>query len=93
MAGTMKMGKGKDKTTDKQFRVGKVAVKWEDYLNNWKKYNRQELPGMLAGFLLPFTLPDDKLNDVISCADSSSDDAFIKSLTLLFMELPEYQLV
>ncbi len=93
IAGTMKMGKGKDKTTDKQFRVGKVAVKWDDYLNIWKKYNRQELPGLLAGFLLPFPLPDDKLTDVISCADSSSDDSFIKSLTILFMELPEYQLV
>ncbi len=92
MAGGMYMNGRKDNKSDKAFRVGKVDVKWDNYLAYWKKYSRQDLPTALSGFLLPVSLQDEKLNDVVSFADISSNEAFIKSLTILLMELPEYQL-
>jgi uncharacterized protein (DUF1800 family) len=92
MAGKGQMKSGRDNQSEKPFRVGKVEVKWDNYLAYWKKYNRRDLPAALAGFLLPTSLPDSQLNDVVSFADAGSDETFIKSLTILLMELPEYQL-
>jgi len=38
------------------------------------------------------TLSQDQLKQVIKFADNDSMDEYIKSLTILLMELPEYQL-
>ncbi len=76
----------------KQFRVGKVQADWTAYLAHWKEYKNDELPQAIAAYLLPVPLTQQQITQVTSFADNDSIDEFIKSLTILFMELPEYQL-
>jgi uncharacterized protein (DUF1800 family) len=82
----------KDGQPPKPFKVGKVDVDWTSYVAYWSKYNTEELPVAMAGYLLPAPLSAGKLKDLLSFADNSSPAAYIKSLTILLMELPEYQL-
>ena len=81
-----------DKQNGKNFKVGRIDVKWDEYLLFWKKVGKEQLPGALAGFLLLVPVSNNTLNNVISFADKTTDEAYIKSLTILIMELPEYQL-
>jgi len=76
----------------KRFQVGKVDTDWAAYLAYWKKYNKEEMPKAIADYLMPVTLSQDQLKQVIKFADNDSMDEYIKSLTILLMELPEYQL-
>ena len=86
------MNGDKDKQNGKNFKVGRIDVKWDEYLLFWKKVGKEQLPGALAGFLLLVPVSNNTLNNVISFADKTTDEAYIKSLTILIMELPEYQL-
>ena len=76
----------------KPFRIGKAEVDWSAYLAYWKEYKKEELPGAIAMYLLPFSVSPDQLKQLAGYADNDSDDEYIKSLTILIMELPEYQL-
>jgi len=75
------------------FRVGKLdSVDWTAYLAFWKSYKREEVGQVLADYLLPGGIEDDRLKQVQGFADNDSYDEYIKSMTILLMELPEYQL-
>ena len=81
-----------DTQTTKPFKVGKVDVDWSNYMAYWKKYKKDELPQALVNYLLTSPLSAGKLADLCSFADNDNDEEHIKSLTILLMELPEYQL-
>ena len=76
----------------KPFRVGKADADWSAYIAFWKQYKKEGLPQAIAAYLLPVPLTQQQIVQVISFADNDTVDEFIKSLTILFMELPEYQL-
>ena len=76
----------------KSFKMGKVDIDWSEYIAYWRKYKEEELPGAIADYLLPVQLSQQKMSEVISFADKVSIDEYIKSLTILLMQLPEYQL-
>lgn len=76
----------------KPFRVGKVEADWTGYVAYWKKYSNEDLPLAIASYLLPVPISNVQIREVVSFADNDSTEEFIKSLTILFMELPEYQL-
>jgi hypothetical protein len=76
----------------KPFRVGKAEADWSAYIAYWKQHKKDDLPREIASYLLPVQLTPQQITQVISFADNDSIDEFIKSLTILFMELPEYQL-
>ena len=91
-AGTRQMAMAMDKQKPQQFKIGKVDVDWTPYLAYWRNYKAEELPAALAGFLLPKPLSQEQLNEVSNYADKDNNDDYIKSLTILMMMLPEYQL-
>ena len=74
------------------FKVGKVDVQWDNYLDAWRKYSKDELPAALAGFLLPVAISTAQLKELVTFADTDNTDEYIKSLTILMMQLPEFQL-
>jgi uncharacterized protein (DUF1800 family) len=76
----------------KQFRVGRADVDWTSYIAFWKKYKKEEWPSAIAAYLLPTEVQQEQLQLLSTFADRDSDDEYIKSLTILLMELPEYQL-
>lgn len=78
--------------TPQNFRVGRASVDWTSYLAFWKNTDRQQLPAALADYLLTIPLPAERLKEIDSFADKDNDDDYIKSLTILLMGLPEYQL-
>lgn len=77
---------------DERLNLGGVKVDWTNYLAYWKKQQKEKLPVTLANFLLQIPVPDELLKEVAATADKGSDDNYIKSLTVLLMKLPEYQL-
>jgi len=81
-----------DTQAAKPFRVGKVDLDWSNYIAHWKQYKKEELPHALADYLLAKSISDRQFSEVCGFADNDSIDEYIKSLTILFMELPEYQL-
>jgi len=75
------------------FRVGKLdSVDWSSYVAFWKNYKREEVGAALADYLLPVSLDEVRLKQVEGFADNDNDEQYIKSMTILLMELPEYQL-
>jgi len=76
----------------KQFRVGKVEVDWKQYTEFWKQYRPDLIPQAIASFLLPNQLSQEQLKNLTAFADNDNNDDYIKSITILLMELPEYQL-
>ena len=76
----------------KPFRVGRADADWSAYLAHWKEYKEEELPEAIAAYLLPGPLSRQQISQVVSFADKDSIEEYIKSLTILFMELPEFQL-
>ena len=76
----------------KPFKIGNASAEWEPYLAHWRGVDKDDLPATLSAYLLQVPVTREQLNDVVSFTDKSSDDAYIKSLTIRLMELPEYQL-
>ncbi|PZF71480.1 DUF1800 domain-containing protein [Taibaiella soli] len=75
-----------------QFNLARANPDWDNYVNYWKQQAEQTLPKSLAAYLLPFQLPPEKLDVLKKFADKDSSEEYIKSLTILLMEMPEYQL-
>lgn len=74
------------------FRIARASVTWDSYIDTWKAIPRDQLPAMLAAFLLPATITAGQLKEMIGFADKDSPEDYIKSLTILFMGMPQYQL-
>jgi len=91
MMANHKTGSG-DYSVRRNFRTGNMMVNWDTYLGFWKKYPKDNLPDSLASFLLPVSIGTKQLQEVDGFADKASDESYIKSLTILLMALPEYQL-
>ncbi len=83
---------GKIHMIDKTFKLGKVEADWSAYLAYWMSQPRERLPELMAQYLFTFPIAPSRIADAQQFADKSSPEAWIKSLTLRFMELPEYQL-
>jgi uncharacterized protein (DUF1800 family) len=81
-----------DTQPSKPFRTGKVTVDWSSYIEYWRKYKKEDMAQAIAGYLLQAPISGEQLKDVLAFADDRSNEAYIKSLTILIMELPEYQL-
>ncbi|MBA3827414.1 MAG: DUF1800 domain-containing protein [Taibaiella sp.] len=81
-----------DGHASQQFTVGKASVDWAAYIKSLKAYNRNDVAGVLAHYLLPIPIAPEKLEQINGFADKRSDEDYIKSITILLMELPEYQL-
>ena len=77
---------------EERFRVSKVAADWSGFLAGWQDTDRDKLPDELASFFFGTNLSADRKANVLRFADPSSTEHYIKSLTILFMSLPEYQL-
>ena len=82
----------KDAANEGRFRVGAVIAEWDGYLSYWNHYKDAELPQLLSDYLLPMKLSKQRLDTVTRFADRSNRDNYVKSLTILLMSLPEYQL-
>ena len=70
----------------------KADVDWTAYINYWKKYNKEDMPEAIAGYLMNTPPGRARLQEVLTYTDHDSVEEYIKSLTILLMELPEYQL-
>ncbi len=77
----------------KQFRVGKVNVEWKPYVDQWKTMRQDLLPQAIASYLLPWQLSPEQMATINSFADKDNTEDYIKSISILIMELPEFQLV
>lgn len=75
-----------------RFKVGQVAADWSAYLESWLSYDEQELPRMLADYLLPVRISDQSLKNLHAFIDTTNKQTLIQSLTIRLMGLPEYQL-
>ncbi len=91
-ADTKEMSKTPNAEKGKYFRIGKAAADWSGYLAAWQNVAKDDLPRALANYLLPSAITDAQLKEVCLFADKDSDEEYVKSLTILLMELPEYQL-
>jgi uncharacterized protein (DUF1800 family) len=85
-------GGGSMRMKDMALKLGKIEADWTDYLAYWLAQPREHLPELMAQYLFPFPIAPNRIDDVERFADKSSPEVWIKSLTLRFMELPEYQL-
>lgn len=75
-----------------QFNLARAHPDWDHYVTYWKQQPQQTLPEALAAYLLPVRLPQQQLDVLKQFADKDTPEEYIKSLTILLMELPEYQL-
>lgn len=74
--------------------VGKpinATIDWEVYTKNFEAIPRENLLNAVAGSLLQLT-PGASADIIKNFADSSSRESFVKSITLQFMSVPEYQM-
>ncbi|XZF15261.1 DUF1800 domain-containing protein [Chitinophagaceae bacterium MMS25-I14] len=74
------------------FRIGKVNADWSAYVNHWKDVPDGQLPGAIASYLFPVTLSAEKISTIGKYVDKDSREELVKSITILLMEMPEYQL-
>ncbi len=81
-----------DMMQETQFKVGKITVDWNEYIAFWKKYKKEELQYQITNLLLPYPLEDTIQKELSNYVDNDTIDEYIKSITILLMELPEYQL-
>lgn len=81
-----------DNRKDGRFRVGKVAADWSGWLERWQKTGEDALPAEMAGYLLPVPLSRQHSETIARFADRKTPERYIKSVTILLMSLPEYQL-
>jgi uncharacterized protein (DUF1800 family) len=67
------------------------TVKWDDYVKDYEKTSRENLATAIAGSLL---LTNRNVNKSLleNFADTSSREAYIKTVTIAVMSTPEYQL-
>ena len=86
------MDNGSETPKTVQYKVGKATADWDDYLAYWKKTSNDTLPRSLANFLLTIPLTEQQLKEANSFADHFDESVYIKSLTILLMEMPEFQL-
>lgn len=77
---------------DSRFRVGRTQTDWTAWLAYWKKKDRDELPELMAQYLIAKELTTARLQELVRYTDKDSDEEYIKSLTIRLMSLPEYQL-
>ena len=75
-----------------RYRIIASEVNWEPFLANWRAVPKEDLPQLLAGYLVAAPLHGAKISGIVPYSDHDSMDDYIKSLTILLMELPEYQL-
>ena len=90
--GMMRHGPGTSEKNNPSFRIAKADADWSQYLRLMKQHTREELPHVIADILLTTPLSAGQLKELTTFADTDSDEEYIKSLTILMMELPEYQL-
>jgi uncharacterized protein (DUF1800 family) len=81
-----------DSQKDGRFKVGKVAADWSGWIEYWKQTGEDNLPSRMAGYLLPVPLNRQQMATIARFADRKHTDNYIKSVTILLMSLPEYQL-
>jgi uncharacterized protein (DUF1800 family) len=91
-ADTKEMSQSSNSEKGKYFRIGKAVADWSGFLAAWKNVSKDDIPRALTSYLLPSAITDMQLKEVCSFADKDSDEEYVKSLTILLMELPEYQL-
>ncbi len=69
-----------------------INANWSTYLAFFKNTEKKDLPKKIAKFLITSPLTDIQINEIDSFAESQNKESYIINLTILFMELPEYQL-
>lgn len=74
------------------FKAKAVVADWTSFINFWQQYKEEELPNRMANYLLNIPLSDDAIKEVVAYADKESQEKYIKSLAILFMKLPEFQM-
>ncbi len=75
-------------------KVGKpinATIDWEAYTKNFEAVPRENLLNAVAGSLLQLK-PGASADIIKNFADNSSRESFVKSITLQFMSVPEYQM-
>ncbi len=75
-----------------RFRVGKAEIDWAPFIEHWKTVDEKELPQKLAAYLIPVPLDAAQLDIAVRYSSGTSAEAFIRSLAIRLMSLPEYQL-
>lgn len=84
--------KGPDPAGDARFRVGKTDVDWQPFTDFWQNVDAAELPQKLAAYLIAVPVSEARLKIAVRYATNTSREAFIRSLAIRLMSLPEYQL-
>ena len=80
-----------DAQPEGHFQVGQVETNWDAYLGFWKQYDPDRLPQALSDYLINIPVSPAKVSEVKKFADPSSPENYIKSLSILFMKMPEFQ--
>ncbi len=75
-----------------KFKAGKAEIDWSTYLAYWSPHDEDELPHMLADYLLAVPVTDAQLKTALQYSSARSKEELIKTLTIRLMGLPEYQL-
>jgi uncharacterized protein (DUF1800 family) len=87
-----KMAMAPDSGSEGRFKVGKADVDWQPFIDRWKMIGEADLPGKMAAFLIAVPLPEATIAAAVRYSSTSSKDAFIRTLAIRLMSLPEYQL-
>jgi len=74
------------------FRVGAVDADWTNYIEHFNTCATTNLPDAIAHMLLPRQPDPEQIKSIERFADKDTREQYIKSLTILIMGLPEYQL-
>lgn len=77
---------------NKNVRIGQAVADWSNHIVAWKGYNRTELPKAMSEYLLPVAVSNAQLDALLQFCDRDNEEDYIKSLSILLMGMPEYQL-
>lgn len=76
----------------KNVRIGQAVADWNNHIVAWKEYSMAELPKAMAEYLLPVAVSDAQQKALLQFCDRDNEEDYIKSISILLMGMPEYQL-
>lgn len=77
---------------DIPLKLDNIKADWSNYLTFFKNIEKKDLPKKMAKLLITSPLTKTQIYDIERFAENQNIESYIIKLTILFMELPEYQL-
>ncbi len=89
--GSAKDGKMNNKLSAEKFKVGKVDTEWNAYIDFWEAQGKN-LAEKMTDYFISAPVSKAHIELLSKYADKDTPEELIKSLTILIMKTPEYQL-